>query len=183
VGKPALHISLRGPGGYLNTFRGRRAAAGVCLAATGCERFPRTPSFTRALFYPESQSTCRQLISWSRGRGPRHRALLKVRRALPGSDPSGARCRPQFRNWMQCLFNRSNLSRAVSQVEVRVHCHRLAATRTITATTRPITSTSFRYCQLRLEAGERGWGTRVNNSPSGSSSHQPQKQASPVLRK
>jgi hypothetical protein len=32
----------------------------------------------------------------------------------------------------------------------------------MTATTRPIVSISFRYFHLRLEAGERGWGTRVN---------------------
>jgi hypothetical protein len=63
----------------------------------------------------------------------------------------------------------------LAQAEVRVHYHRLGVNRMRTATTRPIISTSFGYFHLRLEAGERGWGARVNISRSGSNSHQPQR--------
>jgi hypothetical protein len=64
----------------------------------------------------------------------------------------------------------------------RWHFHLLWVNRVLTATTRPMTSTPFRSLQLRMEAGERGSGTRVNDSSRGSNSHQPQKSASRVLR-
>jgi hypothetical protein len=64
----------------------------------------------------------------------------------------------------------------------RWHFHRLWVNRVLRATTRPMTSTSFRSFQLRMEARERGRGTRVNDSSRGSNSYQPQKSASRVLR-
>jgi hypothetical protein len=46
--------------------------------------------------------------------------------------------------------------------------------RIATRTTRPMHSTSFRYLQRLVSAGDRGWGIKVSHSESLSNSHQPQ---------